>query len=58
MQVIQDFGPMSPSDGYGSFCDEHYWLAEVEWLETLDVDPLPAVNASDGLKLAFSGQVT
>lgn len=37
VRVIQDFGPMSPSDdGYGSFCDEHYWLAEVEWLETLD----------------------
>lgn len=35
--LIHDFGPVAPSDEDEG---EHYWLAEVEWLEDLDIaDP-------------------
>ena len=38
VRVIQNFGPVAPSDDdYLSSNDEYYWLAEVEWLQPLDV---------------------
>lgn len=41
VRVIQDFGPMAPTDEDG-VSDEFYWLSEVEWLEP--VDPESAVG--------------
>jgi len=39
--VIEDFGPVSPSDeGDGEF----YWLAEVEWLQDLDSAQLQSMG--------------
>lgn len=35
VKVIEDFGPMAPSDEYGDW-GEYYWLAQVEWLEPVD----------------------
>lgn len=40
-RVVYDFGPVAPSD---EDVGEHYWLAEVEWLQ--DLDPLaPSTEA-------------
>ncbi|MBX9915403.1 MAG: hypothetical protein K2Y25_16015 [Pseudomonadaceae bacterium] len=42
VRIIHDFGPVAPSDE-DYFGDEFYWLAEVEWLEDLDLS-LPVVQ--------------
>lgn len=44
VQVIEDFGPVAPSDEYGHL-GEYYWLAQVEWLEPIDP------NSPDGSRL-------
>lgn len=44
VHVVKDFGPMAPSDDYGDF-GEYYWLAQVEWMETIKP------NSPDGAHL-------
>lgn len=50
VRVIQDFGPMAPTDEDG-VSDEFYWLAEVEWLEPINPESAEGVFLDQLLKV-------